>query len=191
MLALLISVALEGSSADRLPILAKPASAVSSESSAVAQLQPPSLAIALCADPRQAHGDRRQAKVLAPVLAFYKAFNEGFVGPAEFATQDWNHINPTGGWTRGREAVLAEVRQVHRTFLRGVAETPLQTEVRYAGKDAAVVTVVSLSSPFELPGRGRVEGQKGIRTFVVVRNGGGWQVLQDHATAISGPPPPP
>ena|SRR5213592_2151885 len=145
------------------------------------------IAVAMLANPAESTSEPRRDEVLRPVLAFYDAFNDGFNGPATFAAESWSHINPNGGWTRGREAVLAEVRQVHRTFLKGVTDTPLQTEVRYAGSDAAVVTVVSMSSSFDLPGRGRVEGQKAIRTFVVVRDGGAWKVIQDQSTAILSP----
>jgi len=47
---------------------------------------------------------RDEAPVREPVEAFYAAFDAGFVGPANFAAEDWTHINPFGGWTRGRPA---------------------------------------------------------------------------------------
>lgn len=37
--------------------------------------------------------------------------------------KDWNDINPNGGWVRGRENVLKEVREVHTTFLKDVTDT--------------------------------------------------------------------
>jgi hypothetical protein len=61
-----------------------------------------------------------QDRVREVVSLFYAAFNSAFEGPADFATEDWNHISPTGGWTRGRENTLAVLRQVHSTFLSGV-----------------------------------------------------------------------
>ena len=69
----------------------------------------------------QSRGDEAAAR--KPVEAFYAAFNQGFIGAADFAAEDWAHINPSGGWTRGRENVLQEVRDVHSTFLKGVTET--------------------------------------------------------------------
>ena len=51
-----------------------------------------------------------EAAARKPVEAFYSAFDQGFTGPADFAAEDWAHINPNGGWTRGRENVLKEVR---------------------------------------------------------------------------------
>jgi uncharacterized protein (TIGR02246 family) len=134
--------------------------------------------------------DGRQAAVLKPVMAFYRAFDEGFVRPADFATDDWNHINPGGGRTRGREAVLAEVRAVHKTFLKGTTDTPLESDVRFAGRDAAVVTVTSVMSPYAMPGGPRVERERHIRTFVVVRSGRDWKVMQDHNTTVVAPPAP-
>jgi hypothetical protein len=38
-------------------------------------------------------------------------------GASAFATEDWNHIGPRGVRTRGREAVLKSVVEVHITFL--------------------------------------------------------------------------
>lgn len=49
------------------------------------------------------------------IQAFYDAFNShGFERASEFTTADWNHINPGGGPTRGRKAVLKELREVKR-----------------------------------------------------------------------------
>jgi hypothetical protein len=135
-------------------------------------------------------GDLREAAVLAPVAAFYRAFDAGFTGPADFATADWNHINPGGGWTRDRDAVLAEVRSVHQGFLRNVTDRPLQTDVRFAGADTAVVTVTSVMSPYAPPRGTRVQAERHIRTFVVVRRANGWKVMQDQNTTISPPAAP-
>ena len=128
-----------------------------------------------------------EAAVMAPVEAFYRAYNEGFPGPAAFATDDWNHINPGGGRTRGKAAVLAEVRAVHQTFLKGVTDTIEQADVRFASPSVAVVTVNSRTSAFAMPNEkfATVHGQ--IRTFVVVKRGGRWLVMQDHNTNVPVP----
>jgi hypothetical protein len=44
-----------------------------------------------------------EAAVRHVVQAFYMAFDEGFVKPVDFATDDWHHINPFGGIDRGLE----------------------------------------------------------------------------------------
>jgi uncharacterized protein (TIGR02246 family) len=117
------------------------------------------------------------------VDAFYAAFNDGFVGPCDFAAEEWNHINPAGGWTRGREHALKEVREVHTTFLKDVSETIEACSVRFATDEAAVATVISTMSSFVMNGL-RHESERHIRTFVVVKRGGRWLVMQDQNTTI-------
>jgi len=71
--------------------------------------------------PAAAQANDREAEVRSTIEAFYKAFNDGFTKGADYAAEDWNHINPFGGRTRGREAVLKEVREVHQSFLKFIA----------------------------------------------------------------------
>jgi ketosteroid isomerase-like protein len=125
-----------------------------------------------------------EAQVREAVNAFYTAFDEGFVGECDFATEDWNHINPNGGWTRGREQVLREVKEVHTTFLIGVRDTVEDMSVRYAACDAAVVTVTSQMSTFFTPDGIKHENERHIRTFVVVNRGAKWLVMQDQNTVV-------
>jgi ketosteroid isomerase-like protein len=55
-----------------------------------------------------------EEEVRQAVQSFHAAFNEhDFRSAEEYTTEDWNHINPFGGWTRGREAVLKELKEVH------------------------------------------------------------------------------
>jgi uncharacterized protein (TIGR02246 family) len=100
----------------------------------------------------------------------------------------WNHINPNGGRNQGREATLARVREVHRTFLKGAKENVESIDVRFAADDVAVGTVISASSPFVSPDGTKHDVQRGIRTFVVVKRGGRWLIMQDHNTTIVPPP---
>ena len=124
------------------------------------------------------------AQVREVVNSFYLAFDEGFIGECDFATEDWNHINPNGGWTRGREQVLKEVKEVHATFLKGVCDTVDEMSVRYAARDVAVVTVTSRMSKFITPDGIKHENERHIRTFVVVKRGVKWLVMQDQNTVI-------
>jgi hypothetical protein len=73
--------------------------------------------------PSAAQKDNQEAAVQATIRAFYKAFDDGFVGPADYATEDWNHINPYGGRKGSRDATLKEVREVHQSFLKGVTDS--------------------------------------------------------------------
>jgi uncharacterized protein (TIGR02246 family) len=131
-----------------------------------------------------AHADDKEAEVRATIQTFYKNFNEGFTGPADYAAQDWNHINPNGGRNQGREATLRRVREVHQTFLKGAKETVESMDVRFAADSVAVGTVISVSSPFVAPDGTKHNVKRGIRTFVIVKRGGRWLIMQDHNTTI-------
>jgi uncharacterized protein (TIGR02246 family) len=133
-----------------------------------------------------------KAPVDRVVREFYTAFNSnGFDRASEFTTEDWNHITPLGGRTRGRVGVLQQLKQVHDTFLRGVTETIDETDIRFATSDVAVATVTSSASSFTTPDGVRRENPRQIRTFVLVKRAGLWQIMQDHASYVTTAPPSP
>jgi len=138
--------------------------------------------------PCAALSDDREAAVRTAIQAFYKAFDDGFVGPADYATEDWNHINPYGGRDRGREATLNTVREVHKTFLKGTTDTIENMDIRFATQDVAVGTVTSIMSPFTSPDGVKHGAERHIRTFVVVKRGERWLIMQDHNTSVIEPP---
>jgi len=126
---------------------------------------------------------RDEKEVRKAVQSFYDAFSsDNFSGASNYTTEDWNHINPSGGWTRGRTAVLKEVNEVHSTFLKGVSDTPEEMSVRFATSDVAVVTVPSRISNYTSPDGVRHENERLIRTFVVVKRSGRWLIMQDQNT---------
>jgi uncharacterized protein (TIGR02246 family) len=134
--------------------------------------------------PCAALSDDREAAVRTAIQAFYKAFDDGFVGPADYATEDWNHVNPYGGRDRDREATLKSVRQVHKTFLKGTTDTIDNMDIRFATQDVAVGTVTSIMSPFTSPDGVKHGAERHIRTFVVVKRSGRWLIMQDHNTTV-------
>jgi len=137
----------------------------------------PSLAVAQTAS--------KEKQVRQAVQSFYDAFNaHGFGRVSEYTTDDWNHINPFGGRTRGREAVLKELNEVHSTFLKGVSDTIEDMDIRFAADNVAVVTVTSRMSTFTTPDDVRHENERHIRTFVVVRRNGRWRIMQDQNTTL-------
>ena len=150
----------------------------------------PTLLFAACA---RGHATSPDTQVRQAVQAFYTAFSspDGFERAAEFSTDDWNHINPFGGRTNGRAEVLKEVLEVHRTFLKGVTDTVIQMDVRMASPDVAVATVTSDMSAFTGPDGVRREDNHQIRTFVVVKRGDRWLIMQDHNTFVTAPPASP
>ena len=131
--------------------------------------------------------DDREAEVRTAIQSFYKAFDEGFTGPADYAAEDWNHISPSGGRCRGREATLKEVREVHKSFLKGTTDTIEKMDVRFASSDVAVGSVVSVMSPFTSPDGVTHGTERHIRTFVVVKRDDGWRIIQDQNTTIVEP----
>ena len=125
----------------------------------------------------------KTAGVRRAVQRFYDAFNaHGFDKAAEFTTDDWVHINPNGGVARGRTAVLAELREVHASFLKGVSDTPDSIAVRFATPDVAVAIVPSRMTTFTTPDGVRHENELHVRTIVVVRRAGAWRIMQDQNT---------
>ena len=129
------------------------------------------------------HSTAKTAAVRQAVQRFYDAFNaHGFDRAAEFTTDDWVHINPYGGIARGRTAVLAELREVHASFLKGVSDTPDSIAVRFATPDVAVAIVPSRMTTFTTPDGVRHENELHVRTIVVVRRAGAWRIMQDQNT---------
>ena len=128
----------------------------------------------------------QEKEVRGVVQSFYAAFNvHDFQHASEYTTEDWEHINPFGGWTRGREAVLKELREMHGTFLRGVTDTPETVSVGFLTRDVAAVTVTSQMSTYTTPDGIRHDNERHIRTFVVVKRGRRWLIKQDQNTIIT------
>jgi uncharacterized protein (TIGR02246 family) len=145
-----------------------------------------SIVVLLLFAPYVAMSGNDEAQVRAAIQAFHNAFDGGFTGPADYATPDWNHINPYGGRDRGREATLNAVRQVHQTFLKGTTDTIEDMDIRFATPDVAIATVVSVMSPFTSPDGVKHPTERHIRTFVVTKRGNRWLIMQDHNTTIVG-----
>ena len=132
-----------------------------------------------------AQSPKEEKKVRQSVESFYAAFNShGFGRAADYTTEDWNHINPFGARTRGREAVLKELKEVHSTFLKGVSDTIEDMDVRFAAPGAAAVTVTSRMSSYITPDKVKHENERHIRTFIVVKRRGHWLIMQDQNTII-------
>lgn len=143
-----------------------------------------SVVISLCfAGGALAQNSGKETQVRQAVQSFYDAFNtHDFGRAAGFTTEDWVHINPLGAWTRGRAAVLKELKEVHSTFLKGVSDTPEEMSVRFASPDVAVVTVPSRVSTYTTPDGVTHENEGLIRTFVVVKRGPRWLIMHDQNT---------
>ena len=65
-----------------------------------------------------ARGADDEQLVREVVKAFVADYNNGdFKNAPTYTTDDWVHIKPGGGITRGRDEVLKEVRAIHKTML--------------------------------------------------------------------------
>jgi uncharacterized protein (TIGR02246 family) len=132
-----------------------------------------------------AQTSNKENDVRKAVQSFYDAFNaHGFDRANEFTTEDWNHINPFGGRTRGRSATASDLKRVHSTFLKGVSDTVEEIDVRFADADVAVVTVISRVGTYVTPDGNKHENERHIRTFVVVRRNARWLIMHDQNTII-------
>lgn len=139
-----------------------------------------SLIAGACNQTSNQENEARQA-----VLSFYDAFNKHeFENVQNFTTEDWVHINPFGGETIGREAVLKELKEVHESFLKGVTASIDDVAVRSAAPDAAVVTVKNTMGTYTTPDGIKHENERQIKTFVVVKRNGRWLIMQDQNTIV-------
>ena len=134
-----------------------------------------------------AQNSKNEQLVKNVVLAFQDDFNDGGFKNIEFyTTKDWEHINPGGGITKGREAVLREIRAVHQTFLKGVTLTIESITIRFLTRTVAIADVVHKSSDYELPQGIKHQNERQRKTYLVVKKENKWLLTLDQNTIISG-----
>ena len=134
-----------------------------------------------------AQNSKNEQLVKNVVLAFQDDFNDGGFKNIEFyTTKDWEHINPGGGITKGREAVLKEIRAVHQTFLKGVTLTIESITIRFLTLTVAIADVVHKSSDYELPQGVKHQNERQRKTYLVVKKENKWLLTLDQNTIISG-----
>jgi len=130
---------------------------------------------------------RNEQLVKNVVIAFQNDFNEGgFKNAGNYSTKDWEHINPGGGITRGREEVLKEVRAVHQTFLKGVTLQIESITIRFLAPGIAVATVVHRISDYELPETVKHQNELQLKTYLIVKRQNKWLLTLDQNTIIAG-----
>jgi len=123
------------------------------------------------------------------VSAFVADYNNGdFKNAPIYTTDDWVHINPGGGITRGRDKVLKEVRAIHKTMLKGVSITIESMTVHFVTPDVALVDAVHKSDGYVTPEDGvKHENERQIKIYVIVKRNGKWLLALDQNTIISNP----
>jgi uncharacterized protein (TIGR02246 family) len=123
------------------------------------------------------------------VKSFVNDYNNGdFKNAPFYTTNDWVHINPGGGITRGRDEVLKEVRAVHQTLLKGVRITIDTMTIRFVTTDVAIVNAIHKSDTYITPEDGiKHENERQIKTYIIVRLKGKWLLTLDQNTIIYNP----
>jgi uncharacterized protein (TIGR02246 family) len=123
------------------------------------------------------------------VSAFVADYNNGdFKNAPTYTTDDWVHINPGGGITRGRDKVLKEVRAIHKTMLKGVSITIESMTAHFVTPDVALVDAVHKSDSYVTPEDGvKHENERQMKTYVIVKRNGKWLLALDQNTIISNP----
>ncbi|HEY3372397.1 MAG TPA: SgcJ/EcaC family oxidoreductase [Prolixibacteraceae bacterium] len=120
------------------------------------------------------------------VIQFQDDFNEGsFQNAASYTTADWEHINPNGAISKGRENVLKEVRAVHLAFLKGVHMNIETMEIRFLVPTVAVADVIHLMDDFTTPDHKSHLHERQIKTYVIVKQEGKWLLAHDQNTVIA------
>ena len=145
------------------------------------------LSVAICMSLiSSGQGTQSEQLVRQVVLAFQADFNQGgFKKAAIYTSPDWVHINPGGGITKGRAAVLQEVRAVHQGLLKGVTMTIESMTVLFVAPDVVLATVVHQISAYEMPKGVAHRQERQIKTYVIVRRQGKWLLTQDQNTIIA------
>jgi uncharacterized protein (TIGR02246 family) len=136
-----------------------------------------------------ARGADDEQLVREVVKAFVADYNNGaFKNAPTYTTDDWVHINPGGGITRGRDKVLKEVRAIHQTMLKGISITIESMTVHFVTPDVALVDAVHKSDTYVTPEDGvKHENERQIKTYVVVKRNGKWLLALDQNTIICNP----
>ena len=125
--------------------------------------------------------DREQVEKV--VLAFQEGFNDGSFKNAEsYTTVDWIHINPFGGITNGRDSTLADVRYVHREFLKGVTMSIQSMQIQFPAKETAIAIVKHKIDNYTTPDGVLHANEIHVKTYVIVKQKGKWLLALDQNT---------
>ena len=117
---------------------------------------------------------------------FQSDFNDGgFKNAYSYTTSDWEHINPLGGISKGRENVLNEVRAVHQSFLKGVTMKMESIKIRFIAPSVAIGDVIHIMDDFTTPDGIKHLNERQIKTYIVVKKEDKWLLTHDHNTTIS------
>ena len=131
----------------------------------------------------QTNSDTEQVKKV--VLAFQDDFNEGgFNNAINYTTPDWEHINPFGGITKGRDTTLMDVRRVHQSFLKGVTMKVESMDIRFPAPNVAIAIVIHKVDNFKTPDGVQHNNERHMKSYIIVKQKGKWLLTLDHNTIL-------
>ena len=120
------------------------------------------------------------------IVAFQEDFNEGsFKNAKSYTTNDWEHVNPNGGISKGRENVLKEVREVHKSFLKNVSMKIESYDIRFITPKVAIANAVHQIDNFTTPDNKQHINERHIKTYILLKHHRKWRLIHDHNTVIS------
>lgn len=119
------------------------------------------------------------------VLAYQDDYNDGgFKNVESYTTIDWEHINPIGGITKGRDEVMKELRPLCQTILKGVSLTVESVTVRFLSPTVAIANVVHKCSDYEFPPGVKHQNERHMKTYTMVKKQSKWLLTLDQNTII-------
>ena len=119
------------------------------------------------------------------VLAYQDDYNDGaFKNVESYTTRNWEHINPIGGITKGRDSVMGELRPLCQTILKGVSLTVESTTIRFLSPTVAIANVVHKSSDYEFPAGVKHHNERHMKTYIIVKKQNKWFLTLDQNTII-------
>ncbi|TWJ03174.1 uncharacterized protein (TIGR02246 family) [Mucilaginibacter frigoritolerans] len=119
------------------------------------------------------------------VLAYQDDYNDGaFKNVESYTTKNWEHINPIGGITKGRDEVMKELRPLCQTILKGVTLTVESMTVRFLSPTVAIANVVHKCSDYEFPAGVKHQNERHMKTYIIVKKQNKWLLILDQNTII-------
>ena len=137
--------------------------------------------------PNSSFAQRSQDEQLVKnvVLAYQDDYNDGgFKNVETYTTKDWEHINPIGGITKGRDEVMKELRPLCQTILKGVTLTVESITIKFLSPTVAIANVVHKCSDYEFPQGVKHQNERHMKTYIIVKEQSKWLLTLDQNTII-------